>query len=178
MYKDSQYHITIRENFESLAKIDNVKYIGQQTASESYYGFLKNVSLDKRMEFPIAEELQMSFCLGLSLEGFLPICIYQRMDFIPRAMDSLVNHLDIFSELSRGKFNPKMIIFTTIGSTKPLDVGLQHNKNLVKSLEASLRNIRVHYCLNIGDVNHAFIKAKESSTSSIIVVEQDLFNEE
>jgi pyruvate/2-oxoglutarate/acetoin dehydrogenase E1 component len=176
-YKDSEYYNRIKANFESLAKVDNVLFCGQQVKSEAFYNFLKNISLDKRMEFPIAEELQMSFCLGLSLEGYLPICIYQRMDFIPRAFDSLVNHLDIFSELSRGKFNPKVIIFTTIGSTKPLDVGLQHNKNLVKSLEASLRNIPVFYCKTCEEVDEAFGRAYKNKDSSIIVVEQDLFNE-
>jgi pyruvate/2-oxoglutarate/acetoin dehydrogenase E1 component len=76
---------------------------------------------------PVAEELQMGMSIGLSLEGYLPISCYPRMDFLPRAMDQIVNHLDLLEDLSKGLFMPKVIIRTSIGLES---AGLQHNKNL------------------------------------------------
>ena len=118
----SLYHKAIKEEMELFAKDERVLFIGQQILPpDDFYGTLKDISKEKRTEFPVAEELQMGASLGLSLEGYLPISIFQRMDFLPRACDALINHLNLLPELSRGLFIPKIIIRTTIGSKSPLD---------------------------------------------------------
>ena len=171
----SAYHLAIEKEREEFAKDEKVMFIGQQTASEDFYGLLKNVLMSKRTEFPVAEELQLGLSIGLAMEGYLPISIYQRMDFLPRACDQLVNHLDLIKELSRGKFNPKVIIFTTIGTNEPFDVGLQHNKNLIMGFRAMLKNIAVYDFRTVEDVKSVFNVAKESESSSILVARQELF---
>ena len=171
----SNYYLTIKEELEKFIENPKALYIGQQTKSENFYQLLKDVPMDRRTEMPVMEEGQMSLSMGLAIEGFLPISIFQRMDFLPRAMDSLVNHLDLVNELSRGMYNPKVIIFTTIGTNEPFNVGLQHSKNLIPGLRAMLRNIPVHDLKTVSDVKVGFNVARTQDTSIILVARQELF---
>lgn len=172
------YYKQICKEMEKLGKIKNTILLGQQCGGKmDFYGTLKNVPQNKRLEMPVAEEMQLGMSLGLALEGYLPISIYQRMDFLPRACDQLVNHLDLISRLSEGKFNPKVIIRTTIGSNKPLDVGLQHNKNLVEGFRFLLRTIPVLNPQTASEIHNAYSWAIKSRLSVIIVENQDLYKE-
>lgn len=173
----NKYKETIKQELEELAKDKQTVFLGQQTAAEDFYGLLKDISLDKRAEMPVVEELQLSMSLGLALEGFKPVSIFQRMDFLPRACDALVNHLDLIRELSRDLFNPKVLIITTVGSTSPLDVGMQHNKDLTRGFRELLPSILVQNPKTSADVKHAFKLANEYNGSSLLVFYQDLWNE-
>ena len=135
---------------------------------------LNDISIDKRIEMPVAEELQMGMSIGLALNGFLPICIFQRMDFIPRAMDQIVNHLNIFEELSKGLHKPKVIIRTTIGTKYPFDVGLQHSKDLSELIKVAC-NFPVFKCENVTDIDNAYDFARLTDKSVLIIEKQELY---
>ena len=172
----SKYHKAIVEEMEKLAKDDNVIFLGQQCLSEDFYNTLKTIPREKRVEMPVAEELQLGASIGLALEGFPPISIYQRIDFIPRAMDQLVNHLNLIPKLSRGKFTPKVIIRTTIGTNKPFDVGLQHNKDLTNLIKEAV-DFPVVRVRTAEEVHKAYNQAREINTPIIIIEEQELYYE-
>ncbi len=174
---NSLYHKAICEEMEKLANIPNSIFLGQQCFPENFYGTLEHVSYKQRIEMPVAEELQLGMSIGMAMSGYLPISIYQRMDFLPRACDQLVNHLDLISILSRNKFNPKIIIRTTIGSHFPLDVGLQHNKNLIEGFQLLLPNTVISEVKTPEEVHFAYTEAIEYEGSTIIVEHQDLYNE-
>lgn len=170
----SDYHIAICDCMKLLAEEKDVIFLGQQVASEEFYGTLKDIPMVKRMEMPVAEELQTGVAIGLALEGYLPVSIYQRMDFLPRAADQLINHLSLINKMSRGRFNPKVIIRVTIGSTEPFDVGPQHNKDLVEvfKLALSFPVIRVRTAEEVWDT---YSKAIKTDGSIMIIEEQDLY---
>lgn len=159
---------------QRLAKNKKVIFLGQQVASEDFYGTLKGIPLDRRIEMPVAEEMQVGLSIGLSLEGFIPVSIYQRMDFLPRACDQLVNHLNLIDDMSRGLFRPKVIIRTTIGSKAPLDVGPQHCQDLTKMFQAVLK-FPVLKVTTPDEVNHAYSLAYTSDTSLMVIEVQDLY---
>jgi pyruvate/2-oxoglutarate/acetoin dehydrogenase E1 component len=160
---------------ENLAKLPNVIFLGQQVGAEDFYRTLTDISPDIRIEMPVAEELQMGISIGLALEGYLPISIYQRMDFLPRACDQIVNHLDLIEKASRGKFKPKVIIRTTVGATSPFDVGPQHNKNLMVGFANLVTNINVWSVTTPKEIVGAYNTALTSEKSSIIIEFQDLY---
>jgi len=171
----SEYHRAIVQEMEEFAKDDKVMFIGQQCESEDFYTTLKTISKHKRTEMPVAEEMQMGMSIGLAMEGFLPISIYQRIDFLPRAMDQLVNHLNIIKDMSRGMYNPKVIIRTTIGTNKPFDVGLQHNKDLTELFKVAL-NFPVIKVTTAQEVRDAYKLAREIDSSILIIEVQELYN--
>lgn len=110
-----------------------VRYDGQRM-----HASFQGVPMEKRIEFPVAEDFQMGFCTGLALEGYIPICVYPRMDFLLLALNQLVNHLDKIDG-----FRPKVIIRVAVGSEKPLNPGPQHTQDHTEALRLMLKNIPV-----------------------------------
>lgn len=98
-------------------------------------GTFKGIDQNQLIEFPLSENLMMGACIGLSLEGLIPVCFFERCDFMLLAMDAIVNHLDKLSRLSEGLHKPAVIIRVVIGNSKvPLFTGLTHTQNLSKAL--------------------------------------------
>lgn len=178
MLTTTLYHKTLKKELDNLAKNDKTIFIGQQVASiENFYNLLIDIPMHQKRELPVAEDMQTSMCLGMALEGFLPISIYQRCDFLPRAADSLINHLNLIEELSRGVFCPKIIIFTTIGSKKPIDTGLQHSKNLIDGFRLLLTNISIFDLQTVEDIQKAFKFIPQTNKSLMLVARQENFYE-
>jgi pyruvate/2-oxoglutarate/acetoin dehydrogenase E1 component len=174
---NTPYYKQICKEMEKLGKLKNTIFLGQQVYPQDFYGLLKKVPKQKRLELPVVEELQMGLSQGLALENYLPVSIYQRIDFLPRASDQIVNHLNLIKDLSRGRFNPKIIIITTIGSKKPLDTGLQHSKDLTK-LFIEMCDFPVLNVKTVKEVKDAFKMAREKNNSIMIILWQDLWKEE
>ena len=81
--------------------------------------------LEKLIELPVAEEMQLGISNGLAINGFIPISIF--LDgILLLATNQLVSHLDKFEVMSQGKYKPKVIIRTSIGSQRPLHPQHQH----------------------------------------------------
>jgi len=173
----TKYHKQICIEMNELAKDPKTIFLGQQVASEDFYNTLCDVPLHSRRELGVCEDLQLGLSIGMALEGYLPISIYQRMDFIPRAMDQLVNHLNIINCLSREKFNPKVIIRTTIGTDKPLDCGLQHRKDLTYLMKKAV-DFPVYLVETVEEVKKAYDFAKKLDCSVMIIEKQSLYYSE
>ncbi|MCR4308106.1 MAG: hypothetical protein NUV80_06115 [Candidatus Berkelbacteria bacterium] len=140
----------------------SVKYDGQ-----AQFDTFSGVPMDKRIEMPVAEDFQLGFCTGLSLQGYLPICFYPRMDFLLLATNQLVNHLDKILMMS--EYRPKVIIRTTVGQTKPLNAGLQHTQNHVKAFNEMLNTISLFEVKTPQEVMDAYYFAIGSQASTLIV---------
>ena len=170
----NKYHEAIRLQMEKFAENPKVLFLGQQVVSEDFYETLENIPMHARREMPVAEEMQLGISIGLALEGYLPVSIYQRMDFLPRAMDQFVNHLNLIESLSRGLYRPKIIIRTTVGTTKPLDTGLQHSKNLIDLMTIAC-NFPVLVPTTPKEVHEAYEIARTIESSILIVEKQELY---
>jgi len=170
----SEYHKAICEEMKKLAKNPKVMFVGQQVASENFYNTLTDIPMNRRTEFPVAEELQLGMSIGLALEGWFPISIYQRMDFLPRAMDQLVNHLNLIPKMSRDIFNPKVLIRTTVGTKTPFDVGEQHSQDLTDMFKAVLK-FPVVKVTTAKEVKLAYGLAREVDQPMLIVEMQELY---
>ena len=119
----------IKKEMERLSKDRKVYFIGYNLRFGSQnYGTLKNVSKKKILEMPIAENLMTGIAIGMALEGFKPILIFERHDFMLNAFDQLINHLHKLPEMS-GIFNPKVMIRAKVGHRKPFDPGPQHTQD-------------------------------------------------
>lgn len=164
-----------------LAAQPGAIFIGQGVAADGVATFdhLEGVPFSQRIETPVVEELQVGMGIGMSLLGFLPILIYPRMDFLLRAMDQLVNHLDKLELMSDGQFRPKVIIRTRVGSRTPLDPGPQHSQDhitafrwllshkLTPDIEATYVNVeRIGWH---GEIVETYRRVIASPKSSIVV---------
>jgi pyruvate/2-oxoglutarate/acetoin dehydrogenase E1 component len=96
----------------------------------------------KLLEMPVAENLQLGISTGMAIEGFIPISVYPRWNFLLLAADQLVNHLDKISLMTEGQYKPKVIIRVAVGTEKPVNPQEQHLgdfsegfKNILKTIE-------------------------------------------
>lgn len=168
------YKQAICEQMRKFSEDPKVVFLGQQVASETFYDTLAGIPMERRIEMPVAEDFQMGLSIGLSLQGFLPISIYQRMDFLPRAMDQIVNHLNLLEEASRGMYKPRVIIRTTIGTKVPFDVGIQHSQDLSELMKVACK-FKVFKCETADDINNAYDFARLTDKSVLIIEKQELF---
>lgn len=133
------------------------------------YGTLNHIPKERRIEFPVAEEMQMGASIGLALSGLLPVSVFPRMDFLLRAMDQLVNHLDKIEAMSCGQYRPKVIIRTMVGSIHPMDPGPQHSQDHTEALRLLLTHIDVVRLEQAAQIVPAYQEALASPRSTILV---------
>lgn len=172
------YYEEIKRAMKLLVKDDRVIFIGQSTLHPDVtplFESLVDVPLSKRIELPVAEEMQMGMTIGLSLEGYIPLSVYPRIDFLLLAMNQLVNHLDKVEEMSCGRFKPKVIIRALVGATKPLYPGPQHSQDHTKAIKHLVTNIDVVKLTQAETIVPAYSQALQSERSSILVEEMDLY---
>ncbi len=146
-------------------------FIGQGVAYDgvAMYHDLDGVPAEQRIEFPIAEELNVGFATGLAMMGYLPVVVLPRMDFLLRAMDQLVNHLDKIELMSRGQWRPKVIIRTRVGTRTPLDPGPQHRQNHTEAFRKMLTRVGVIEINRPEEIAETYQRAVEYPWSVIVV---------
>ena len=154
---------------DMLASEPRTVFIGQAVAypGTMMSGTLDNVPLERRIELPVAEDMQMGMSIGLALAGFVPISIYPRWNFLILAANQLVNHLD--------KMQPHVIIRVGIGSTKPLDPGPQHRGDFTEAFRSMMPNTHIERLDHATDVAAAYRAALQRSGPSILVEIADLY---
>lgn len=170
------YSNELKAAMNLLAKDSRTVFLGQAVAfpGHNLSKTLIDVPSEKRIEMPVAEELQMGITIGLSLEGYIPISIYPRMDFLLLALNQLVNHLDKIPILTNYKTIPITIIRVAVGGKTPLYPGVQHCQNYENELRTMCRNIDVVSLTNSAMIVDEYKKALNSNRSTILVEYGDI----
>lgn len=175
-----KYFNEIKKSMEYLSKNKKTIFLGQavSVAGTAMYNTLKDINKKKLLEMPVAEEMQMGITLGLALEGYIPVSIYPRWNFLILATNQLVNHLDKISEISNNKLNPQIIIRTAVGSKRPLDPQSQHKGDFTKPFIMMCKNIDFYLLKNSKDIFKTYAKVlKNKKKISLIVEIADYYNE-
>jgi pyruvate/2-oxoglutarate/acetoin dehydrogenase E1 component len=156
---------------EMLAERPGTIFMGQGVgcAGTTMSPTLVNVPPEKLLEMPVAEELQMGMATGMALGGYLPICIFPRWNFMPRASDQLVNHLDRLPLYSNKGYCPKVIIRTAVPSKEPFDPGPQHDGDFCEAFTYMLRTVTIVRLLDAADIVPEYSKAVRRETPTILV---------
>lgn len=155
----------------------NAVFVGQAVAYKgtSITRQLADVPSDQKIELPVAEEFQMGFCLGLALDGVLPVSVYPRANFAILAANQIVNHLDKWNTMCSGKSNPRVIIKVAVGSEHPLDPGQQHKACYAQAFDSMCEHINVVDLLYAHQIVPAYEKALEFEGSTILFEHGDLY---
>ena len=113
--------------------------------------------------------------LGMALEGYIPVSMYPRMNFIILAMNQIVNHLDKWDAMSVGLSKPKVIMKAVVGSQYPLDPGHQHKANYTECFRSSCTNIDIIELLYPEQIIPAYKQALNGERSTLIIEHGDLY---
>jgi len=105
------YFEELKRSMEWLADHEDSIFLGQAVAvpGTAMSNTLKDVQSNKLIELPVVEEMQMGMTIGLALDGYVPVSIYPRWNFLLLAMNQLVNHLDRMPQISNNRYRPKAI---------------------------------------------------------------------
>tara|TARA_R110000782_G_scaffold148688_1_gene241415 strand:- start:434 stop:970 length:537 start_codon:yes stop_codon:yes gene_type:complete len=156
-----------------LGEKEDTVFLGQACAvsGHSISSTLGDVPMDKRIELPVFEEMQLGMSTGMALEGYTTITMYPRFDFFILACNQLVNHLDKMEEMSKGDMKPRVIIRVSVGSKHPIDAGPQHTQNHTEAFKKMLTNINIVELIEPENIFPAFKHAyeREDSKPTLII---------
>lgn len=155
-----------------LGKQDKTIFIGQAVrySGTGMSDTLVHVPDGKKIEFPVCEDMQQGFCNGLSLNGFIPISIFPRWNFLLLATNQIVNHLDKIPLNS--DFKPKIIIRTSIGAKFPFNSWHQHTGDFSDIFSMLCKTIEVIRLDKAEQIFPAYEKAyNRTDGKSTILVE-------
>lgn len=180
-YTAMRYLEEIKRATVLLAEDDRTVFVGQSVAypGNAIFNSLKDIPAAKKIELPVFEETQMGLSIGLALNGFIPISIFPRFNFLLLAMNQLVNHLDKISHISHGELQPKVIIKVMVGSVHPFDPGIQHKSNFTEALRKLVDSIIVEDLTEPELIFPAYERAlsRDDGKSTILVEYGDYYNE-
>jgi len=164
-----------------LSSKNDTIFLGQTVCypGTSMFKTFSEVSDEKKIELPVAEELQMGLSIGMGLTGLVPINVYPRFDFLLLAANQLINHLDKLKSMSNNDIQTKVIIRVGVGSIRPLYPGVQHHQDHTEAFEKMLTTLEIIKLLNPSDIMAGYEKAykRDDGLSTILIEYMDFYNE-
>lgn len=170
--------MTYREALtEAMAQVaDNRRaiFLGQGVAAPGTFmsATLRDVPSERRLELPVAEELQMGMTLGLALGGMVPVSLFPRWNFLLLAANQLVNHIDKIKSL------PTLLIRVGVGSSEPLDPGPQHTSDFTDGFRALLTFTPVIKLDTVDRIAVAYRHAVDRGGPTVLVEFADYYDRE
>lgn len=164
----------------SLAQHPRTVFVGQAVAypGTSIFGTLEGVPMERRLELPVTEDMQAGMCIGMSLAGLVPVCIFPRWNFALLAANQIINHMDKIAVYSDGRYRPKVIVRTAVASESPLHPQAQHVGDFSKAFASMCETIRVIRIECPQDIEPAYRAAMEREDSTIVVERIDDYSME
>ena len=174
-----KYFDELKRSMEWLAEQPDTIFIGQavEYPGTAMTNTLKDVDKSKLLEMPVNEDMQMGITNGLAMNGFVPVSIYPRWNFLLLGVNQLINHLDKLPMIS--DYKTKAIIRTAIGSERPLHPQWQHVGDYTEAFEKMLTNVEVIRLDEPEQIFEAYKKAynRTDGKSTILVEWGDYYNE-
>tara|TARA_R100000808_G_C2143783_1_gene151550 strand:- start:549 stop:1076 length:528 start_codon:yes stop_codon:yes gene_type:complete len=174
----SEYRNELERAMLLLAEKEDTIFLGQ---SLEYGGIamaqtFEKMDPHKKMEMPVAENLQLGLSTGLAIAGYVPISVYPRWNFLLLAADQLVNHLDKISLMTEGQYKPKVIIRVAVGVEKPVNPQEQHLGDFSEGFRQILRTVEIVKLHNAAEIVDAYLHAYNRTDGvSTILVEEHQF---
>jgi pyruvate/2-oxoglutarate/acetoin dehydrogenase E1 component len=169
-----KYFDELKRAMVMLAEHEKTIFIGQAVAygGTGMYDTLVDVPDNKKVEFPVAEYLQCGVVNGLAIQGWIPVSIIPRWNFLLMGTDQIINHLDKLPLMSDGRCTPKAIIRVAVGSERPVDPQDQHKGNFTLAFRLMCKTIDIIELEEPEDIVPAYEKAlNRTDGKSTILVE-------
>ena len=152
-----------------LADDKRVVFMGQGVGCDgtTMAPSFRDIPAEKRIEMPVAEDMQAGMAIGMSLTGLVPVCVFPRWNFLICATNQLVNHMDRMSLYS--DYRPMVIVRVATPSTHPFYPGPQHDDDFTWAFRDMLRTTDVVTLNDESEILPAYQAALKSERSTILV---------
>lgn len=172
LYKDA-----VKNAMEMIEAMPNSVFVGYNLKYGSKsYGSLTDVKPNKIIEMPVAEQLMTGLATGMAMSGWLPVLIFERHDFLLLATDQIINHLIKMKSMTRGAYDPKVIIRAIVGGTVPFYPGQQHDQDF-SNIFQDCTNLTMIKPKTADEVHEAYDLAVTTNGPVLISEERDLYND-
>lgn len=173
------YRSEICKAMAALADHPDTIFVGQavEYPGTGMFGTLGSVPMSKRLELPVAEDMQMGMAIGMSLRGYVPICIYPRINFLLLAINQLVLHLDKLPMYGNG-WRPKVIIRTMVADDKPMDPGVQHLLDYGYAISNMLSTVTCCRLWNKKHIVPAYEQALKEPGSTLLIERAECYDDD
>lgn len=163
-------YVTALTEAMGLCAAAGATFIGQAVRFKgtAMHQTLANVPMDQRIEFPVAEDMQLGVSIGLARAGLLPVSIFPRWSFLVLATNQLVNHLNVYGD--------KVIVRVGIGSKHPMHPGPQHLGDFTGPFRVLCPNVTFSYLPAAAAVVPAYERALRRDGPTVLVEEMDRYN--
>tara|TARA_B100001123_G_C15245611_1_gene1000763 strand:- start:557 stop:1093 length:537 start_codon:yes stop_codon:yes gene_type:complete len=176
-----KYFDELKKSMNFLAKNKKTIFIGQavEVPGTAMSNTLADIDKKRRIELPVAEEMQMGITTGLALNGNIPVSIFPRWNFLLLAINQLVNHLDKVNIMSQNGFKVKAIIRTGVGSQRPLHPQYQHIGDFTEAVKKMCSTIDIIKLDDPKNIFSSYEKAlnRNDGRSTLLVEFGDYYNE-
>ena len=170
----------VQKGMDLLAESPYTIFMGQAVGCKGHAisRQVENYLMEKRLELPVAEEMQTGMALGMALEGYIPVSVYPRCNFAILACSQIVNHIDKWPLMVPNSTRPKVIMKMVVGAVHPLDPGHQHKANYADAFKSMCETIEVFDLTQTEDIMPAYDKAlnRNDGRSTILVEYGDKYN--
>jgi pyruvate/2-oxoglutarate/acetoin dehydrogenase E1 component len=160
-----------------LAEKPNTIFVGQQTAypGNPMSTTILDVPMEKMIETPVFEEVQMGMSVGLGMTNMCVVSFYPRWDFVICAANQLINHLDKFKHMTG--YDSHVIIRVGKGSDDPLDPGVQHKADYTDEFKSMLDYVDIINFYDKSNIYETYKKAYENKKPVILVEYPERYSE-
>jgi pyruvate/2-oxoglutarate/acetoin dehydrogenase E1 component len=164
-----RYYEALCRAMKKLGEDERTIFLGQAVGCDGtgMSASFRGLPPDRVVEFPVAEDMQMGFATGLSLTGWLPVCVYPRWNFLGMAFSQLVLHLDKLPLYST--YNPRVLVRVAVGNSDPLNPGPQHLGDFSAEFDDMLLSVSVRTLTRAEDIEVAYDMAALHNGSTILV---------
>ncbi len=173
-----QYCEAILAGFEYvMANDDKCLTIGQGLWSPWYVGrsmdgLDKKFGLERVIDTPVSEQATTGIAVGAALNGYRPIVIHPRMDFMILATDQIVNQAAKWHHMLGGGRSPSMVIRGIVN--RGGEQGAQHSQAL-HSWYAHIPGLRVVMPATPSDARDLLIAAVQSPDPVLYIDDRWLY---
>jgi len=129
-------------------------------------GLFERFGENRVFETPTAENASLGLAVGLSIAGFKPIVVHQRLDFFLLAMDQLVNSAAKWRYMFGDTYKTPMIIRLIVG--RGWGQGPTHSQNL-HSWFTHIPGLRVFFPSSGEDFGQVFEQALHENYPTIVI---------
>lgn len=173
----SDYRSEMTRAMSMLAARPDTLFLGQAVAypGTTMSATFDGVPKDRKIELPVAEEMQLGMSIGLAMQGWLPISVFPRWNFLILATNQLVNHLDKYRTKGTMGWSAKVIIRVGVGSGKPLWPGVQHVGDFTEQFAELCPHVAFRQLRRADDILPAYEAALERRGSSVMVEYAEMY---
>lgn len=137
-------------------------------------GLKDRFGAERVMDMPIAENALTGVANGAAMTGTRPVLIHMRVDFLPMAMDQIVNHAAKWSYMTGGRVKVPLTMRAVIG--RGWGSAAQHSQSL-QALFAHIPGLRVLMPASPYDAKGMLLAAIAGDGPSLIIEHRWLYDQ-